>query len=458
MNHLGCDCSRRSFLKGGGLMLAGVGLGTFLPAEVLEHALADSATGRRLLFLYLSGGCDVINTVIPHGDPDYNATTRPTLYIGPEQALDLNGFASLHPRLDQLREAFDAGDLAVVHRVGYPAMSLSHFDGYKIWHGGAPAQIDISDGWLYRYIASNAVSAGVPLPVVTVNGVTPAVVSGTERFVNIGNPGNFDYIHDAAARDKYRAAWRDVFGHGAGLERFRPLLSATGVKLLDVTEQYRLWDQAAYNPRDPNGGEYLFPVDAVTDPAQTYANYWSYFQNLRVAVLALLESDGRGNGTRVAGLELGGFDTHDGQGRVAGAHPDLLRVVARSVRAVRTALSGAALDNRGYAAVWDDTAFVTFSEFGRTSRENGSRGTDHGQATFSLVAGGRVNGGVYNCDAATWEPGALFAVDGSYLAHRTDYRALFWEILRDHMGAAVATADAVFPGYTGAGLQELNLF
>jgi uncharacterized protein (DUF1501 family) len=72
--------------------------------------------------------------------------------------------------------------------------------------------------------------------------------------------------------------------------------------------------------------------------------------------------------------------------------------------------------------------------------------------------GGNVNGGIHNCDPGSWEPGAIFAVDGEYLSHRTDFRALFWEILRDHMGASVSSRETIFPGYGAAGLTELNLF
>ena len=99
------------------------------------------------------------------------------------------------------------------------------------------------------------------------------------------------------------------------------------------------------------------------------------------------------------------------------------------------------------------------SEFGRTSRENGNGGTDHAAASCLFLQGGTVNGGVYNCDAATWPAGVMFGIDGRYLLQRTDFRAIFWELIRDHMGANPATADTLFPDYTSSGLasQELGL-
>jgi len=117
----------------------------------------------------------------------------------------------------------------------------------------------------------------------------------------------------------------------------------------------------------------------------------------------------------------------------------------------------AANDPRAYPAVWSDTVVATLSEFGRTSKENGSFGSDHAAASCLFAAGGSVIGGVYNCDPSTWPAGVMFGDSGRYLLVRTDYRAIFWEILRDHMGADPATVDSVFPGYTALGLQELGL-
>ena len=136
--------------------------------------------------------------------------------------------------------------------------------------------------------------------------------------------------------------------------------------------------------------------------------------------------------------------------------------MAYGFRSLWIVLSGAAVEDvnpRSYPAIWDDTLVVTLSEVGRTTLEYGSGGTDHAAARCQFLMGGTVLGGVYNCDPATWPPGVATAVEGRYLQHRTDYRAVFWEILRDHMGADPASVDTVFPGYTSLGLagDELGL-
>lgn len=463
-----CDCSRRSFLHGSGLTLAGFTLGSLFPTALVNMALAGPISNRRLLFIYLDGGCDVINTLIPHGDPDYNTTNRPNLFIPRASAINLNGFTSLHPSLADLKPIYDAGDLAVVHRIGYPNISQSHFDGYKVLHGGDPNNLSIFDGWLYRYVVNNGLTQSGRLPVMTLNWRTPRVVQGVEGFVNVDYPDGFGYSMWDPLKAKYRNTWRRMNTRRQKLEAYRPLLNDTGVKLVDTLDEYQSWDQANWNPKDPNTGWSLFPVDDATNPPDAGGpngkkfpvEAYEFFRNIKLCALALLESDtANGNGTRVAGTEFGGWDTHDGQGTLGGgAHPEQLKWLAYGMKGLRIALSGAATDPRNYTSIWDDVAVVTFTEFGRTSRENGGLGTDHGQASFSLVAGGQVRGGTYNGDAATWESHAMFAIDGEYLSHRTDYRALFWEILRDHMGAPSAQANTVFPGYSSAGLTELNLF
>ena len=460
-----CGCSRRSFLHGAGMTLAGFGLHSLLPGAFVRHAMAAGPfSNKRLLFIFMRGGNDGINTVIPAGDPDYNMINRPTLYIPNASSLDLgNGFARLHPALAQMLPVFASGDLAVVHRVGFPNNTKSHFDDQRIWENGNPAQAKLFEGWLYRYIEENAVADGVLLPALSVQANQPVLLRGQEPFVNVANPNSFDYFYTTdPKRSKLKNAWGGQYTSLSGLEPYRPLLTQTSVKLVDTIDEYRSWSQATWNPLDPNTGFSLFPVDTATNPpgppGPFTTNSFGFFRALKVCALSLLESDAvNNNGTRVAGCELGSFDTHNAQGAAAGSQAQLLSWLAYGLKSLQIVLSGAANDPRGYPAIWDDTVVTTLSEFGRTTKENGSIGTDHAAASCLFVAGGAVNGGVYNCDASTWPAGVMFGDATRYLLMRTDYRAIFWEILRDHMGAAPGTADTVFPGYSGLGLTELGL-
>jgi uncharacterized protein (DUF1501 family) len=457
-----CSCSRRSFLQGSGVTLAGFGIASLFPTPFIEHAMASGTNNdRRLLFIFLRGGNDGINAVIPHGDIQYSPTIRPTLYIPPAQSHNLNGFAALHPALGDLRDVYDAGDLAVLHRIGYANNSRSHFDGQRILENGDPTQSDLFEGWLYRYIKDSMIDAGVELPAMSVQATQPVLLRGADRFVNIANPDAFEYYLGEPKATKLKGVWGEVFANLTGLEAYRPVLSQTGVKLLGVLDEYEAWDQENWNPLDPVTGYSLFPVSGDTNPNGMFspASY-DFFRSLKVCALALLESDGvNNNGTRVAGTQLAGWDLHGGQGATNGAHAQLLSWVGYGIRSLQVVLSGAANDPRNYKGIWDKVTVATLSEFGRTTEENGSNGTDHAAASCMFLAGGSVNGGVYNCDASTWPAGVMFGVNGRYLLERTDYRAVFWEILRDHMGASPAAADTVFPNYTALGLgnQELGL-
>jgi uncharacterized protein (DUF1501 family) len=232
------------------------------------------------------------------------------------------------------------------------------------------------------------------------------------------------------------------------------VLSQAGVKLADTLDEYASWDQANWNPTDPNSGWSLFPVDQATNDPGFSAGSYAFFTSLKVAALSLLESTGTNNGTRIAGTQLTGWDLHNNQ---LARHGELLSWLAYGFRSLHIVLSGVANNDRGYTPIWDDTVVVTLSEFGRTTLENGSDGTDHAKASCLFAAGGTVNGGVYNCDSGSWPAGVMLGVDGRYLAHETDYRSIFWEILRDHMGAATGSVDAVFPNYTGLGLGSGEL-
>lgn len=457
-------CSRRTFLKGCGLTLAGFSLTSLFPSALIEHALGGVTNpDRRLLFIFLRGGNDGINALIPHGDvAGYSLANRPKLYVAPGAAIDLgNSFASFHPALGDMMDAFNAGELAAIHRVGYPNSSQSHFDGQRIWENGDPSQTTLFEGWLYRYVQESALSAGVNLPVFTAQSLPPLLLRGEEKFVNVSTPQSFDYIFaDPNEKAKAAALWRGQYAGLTGMEPYRPILSQTGVKLVDTIDEYASWDQANWNPLDPNTGWSLFPVDQASNQAGFAATSYPFFAGLKIAALSLLESNGtNNNGTRIAGTEVTGWDTHDAQGQTAGVQAELLSWLAYGFKSLRVVLSGAATDPRNYSSIWDDTVVVTLSEFGRTSRENGNEGTDHAAASCLFLQGGTVNGGVYNCDAATWPAGVMFGIDGRYLLQRTDFRAIFWELIRDHMGAEPATADTLFPNYTSSGLgsQELGL-
>jgi uncharacterized protein (DUF1501 family) len=147
---------------------------------------------------------------------------------------------------------------------------------------------------------------------------------------------------------------------------------------------------------------------------------------------------------RVLGTNVGGWDTHTNQGGAQGYHSRILGSLAQGFQALY----------RDLQDQWQDLIVVTMTEFGRTSKENGSRGTDHAYACVVFVAGGGVKGGVYNCDASTWAAGDLFSQSERYVKRRTDYRAVFGEIFLRHFGDDLATLNQVIPGYSQAAAAQ----
>ena len=144
---------------------------------------------------------------------------------------------------------------------------------------------------------------------------------------------------------------------------------------------------------------------------------------------------------RIMGLNIGGWDTHVSQGQLYGKHRQLLGNVANAFQAFY----------RDMQDQWEDVLIVTMTEFGRTSKENGSRGTDHAESTAMFVAGGGVKGGVYNCDRSNWKNGDMFSTkNGRYLARKTDFRSVFGEIFTDHFGNTRKQLNEVIPTYAQA--------
>ena len=143
---------------------------------------------------------------------------------------------------------------------------------------------------------------------------------------------------------------------------------------------------------------------------------------------------------KVLGVNIGGWDTHTNQGQVNGSHALRLGYVAEGFQALY----------RDLQSVWDDVLIVSMTEFGRTSEENGSMGTDHGEGSVMFAAGGCVNGGTYNCDATRWEPGAMFGKSGRYLSRKTDYRTVMGEMFTKHFGDDSSQLEEIIPGYSTA--------
>lgn len=418
--------SRRSVLKAGGASALALGLPSFLPEMFRRHLAAQEGGGsKRMVFIFQRGGNDGVNTVIPRGDSQYNASNRPTLFI-PQGLIDTygtdlgNNFAQLHPNLEPMMELFHRSDLtgvdgpgqlAVIHRVGYEAQSQSHFDSQQYWENGYPDRPEVEEGMIYRHVqqleaSSRFVAAGI-------SGSQMVALKGATSIPTISNVEDYSFSGSRTRVQKFLGQLPTGAGgsDGRGLlgvlggprdfpdKPYRDLVYGTGLNLADsINIVQQAVNQGPYTPQ--NGAQY---------PGGRFGD-----KLMQVAMLL------KRTPVQVLGLNIGGWDTHSNQGGFNGKHGQLLRDVALGFQALA----------RDLQDQWEDVVVVTMTEFGRTSRENGSQGTDHAYATVMFVAGGAVEGGVYNCDASTWRIGDMFSERDRYVRHRTDYRSVFADIFQ----------------------------
>ena len=530
--------TRRGFFDRSFKLGLGVALSTLVDIPlVVKRALAEGTIGvpgangktKKLLFIFLRGANDALNSVIPIQDSAY-ASSRPTLKIPPDTltnysavgpcdfpigsaATDLtfgyrnaihlgNGFAALHPSLKFLAPVYNAGDLALVHRVGYPKQSRSHFDSQNYWETGNPNNNLVKDGILYRAMVESGIANSAPLTGVSVQSSLPLVLRGSSAaMTNLTDPTRYNLLgipNNPAGNSKADAAIQAANGFPFADEKNRELLNLQYKNLNDTlsifaqlnfseagntfrddpaTDNDTTWANAA------TGGYYLFPTTnaknggwdrggGVTN-AQKYVvdtAAYGFFNNLKAAALILNKTD-----AIVAGTEMGGFDTHSNQVSVndstAGAHANLQSRIAWAIYALRKYFL-----NYGDKTTWDNLVIVTLSEFGRTTVENADRGTDHAEAGVMFIAGGAVKGynkgnstGVFGChtsDSVPWITGPAnqaFGVDGSmfgasdrYLKRAYDYRSVLGKLIRDHLGATQNQLNRIIPGYAVTGERLLN--
>jgi uncharacterized protein (DUF1501 family) len=389
--------SRRQFLKDTLRASSLVGLGPLVPPFVARTAEA-AAPGKDsiLVVLELGGGNDGLNTVIPYADDLYHKA-RPTLRQTRAAVVRLDDHVGLHPGLSGLQPMWDAGHLAVVQGVGWPNPPRSHFEAMDVWQSADPQGRDRT-GWLGRSARQMKAGAGVSL--LHVGGKeTPLALAGAPGggalSVNDQNSLRLEVTGGKAGdRDARRRLLKDLSAPAGGsaeddLTAFVRRRQAQTLTALDTLR------------------ELLEGRDAVRP--------WGDGLRRKLQVVAGLIS--RGFGTRVYYVRLDGFDTHADQGA---QHTKLMNELAESVAEFFGTLKQARQDRR--------VRLMTFSEFGRRVKENGSRGTDHGAASCLFVAGPSVKGGVVGAHPS------LKDLDAGDLKFHTDFRRVYATLLDGWLG------------------------
>jgi uncharacterized protein (DUF1501 family) len=391
-------------MKNSALAIFGVGA---IPSWLSRSVYAGDAYGKRrkkiLVAIFQRGAVDGLNMVVPFGEERYYQL-RPSIAIPkpdgtPASAVDLDGFFGLHPSLATLKPMFDARHLAIVDAVGSPDPTRSHFDAQDYMESGTPGLKATGDGWMNRALLK-PVGPASPLRAVSLGSGLSRTLRGQNDAIAVNNLNDFQ-VKDQKSQATFESMYdhsHDTVLHGTGKETF------SAVKMMQSIQKQR------YTP--VNGAKY---------PGGRFG------QSL-LQIARLIKAD---VGVEVAFADIGGWDTHVNE-------PNQL-----SNNLTEFGQSLAAL----YQDLGDrmqDVTVVTMSEFGRTVRENGDRGTDHGHANVMFVVGGDVRGGkVYGDWPGLADDEQLY--EGRDLNLTTDFRDVLGELVSRHMGNR--NLQAVFPGY-----------
>ncbi|HSC27149.1 MAG TPA: DUF1501 domain-containing protein [Vicinamibacterales bacterium] len=407
---------RRVFLKNGGLALVSLG---FAP-EFLARAVAAAAPRRKVLVaIFQRGAVDGLNMIVPFGERDYYAA-RPTIAIarpgsGPDSALDLDGFFGMHPRMEPLAGLFKSGELAIVHACGSHDGTRSHFDAQDYMESATPGVKSTPDGWLNRYLHVREHENATPFRAVALAPQLPRALQGLAPALAIGQIAQFGIragMESGAVASSFEAEY------AAAAEG---VLRQTGREAFEAIRMLKEADPARYAPA--NGAEY---------PR-------SPFGEALKQIAQLIKAD---VGLEIAFAESGNWDHHVNEGAAVGQLANRLDDLSRGIAALA----------RDLGDRMADTVILTMSEFGRAVAENGNRGTDHGHGNAMMLVGGGIQGGRIYGRWPGLDRGQRF--EGRDLAITTDFRTVFAETARDHLGL-IDTAR-VFPSF--AGPQEVGFF
>ncbi len=406
------DASRRIFLRGASAAAVGIGFG---PSALMSRTARAAGAGQKVFVqIFIRGGVDTLNMVVPYGESAYYDIRGAIAIPRPGQAggaLRLDDTFGLHPSLSGLMPLWSQGRLAIVDAVGNNELTRSHFDAQDFMETGTPGNKSTSTGWLDRaikMIPGSAVSEAVAF-----QGQLPRSFMGPEPVLVASNLTTFNLKVGSNWRTEAETALRGMYGSRqdaigkVGRETFEAIDTIVRSPVLSTP-----------------------PANGAVYPNVSIGN------SLRQSA-AIIKA---GLGTRTIFVSVGGaFDTHSGQ---LAAHLTELPRIGDSLAAFAQDLGG----------LMDDVVVMMVSEFGRTAFVNGSAGTDHGSAKAVFVLGGAVQGGRI---LGRW-PGLansqLFQTRD--LASTTDFRDVYAEVARKHLG--LTDMATLFPGYSpGAGVGLL---
>jgi uncharacterized protein (DUF1501 family) len=415
--------SRRNLLKGA----AALSLSTHASAlaRMNSYGFDEGHRTRSLVLVYLRGGADFLNMIIPRSDPTYEIC-RPTIGIKKDEMIELSRHWGLHPALKALKPIYDEGLLVPYTGVGSPHPTRSHFDAQDFMNYAAPGDRSVVNGWMNRFLTltSKAEEADVnEFRAIGMQRLLPIAVRGSYPVLAV--PDDFASRRATSVLDrfgKFYGADGEMQNDGEMDSRPEP---TEGVDVLgsgkNTIESLRRFREivSARKPED-----FGYPRSSLGEGMQ------------RIAQVIL-----SGEGLEIAAIDFGGWDHHARQGGARGSQATKLNELGGALAAFRKQL-GARIG---------ETMVMVMTEFGRTVHENGSGGTDHGHGSGMFLMGGELKGGKVHGTFGNLRTNNLY--QGRDLPVTTDFRDVVGSVLREHM--ELKLPKEFFPAYKP---KKLKLF
>lgn len=413
--------SRRGFIKAGGLALFGIGMGG-IPAFLAEAVAGTKPLGlfnrkKILVCIFQRGAMDGLMAVTPFTD-EYLKAARPGLFMSAAKGgknvplIDLDGRFGLHPSMSAFEQAFRDKRMGIVHGIGSPNNTRSHFDAQDYMESGTPFKKGTESGWLNRAVGLLGHDGATPFQGVSLTSSLPRSFYGEHPAVAISNLQDFNIQMRGNVKGANMAArsFEELYDQTSS-----GLLKDTGKESFEAIKMLQKTDTKNYKPSN----NAAYPNTALGNSLKQIA------QLIKMNV-----------GMEVAFAESGGWDTHFNQGTDTG-------IFARNVNDLSNSMMAFWTD---MGTLQDDVTVMTMTEFGRTVKQNGTGGTDHGRASCNFILGNGVNGGLVHGNV---QPMAVENLeDGRDLAVTTDFRSVFSEVADKHLN--LHNDKVLFPEWNGS--------
>ncbi|MBS1989263.1 MAG: DUF1501 domain-containing protein [Cyanobacteria bacterium SZAS LIN-3] len=416
--------NRRDFLKIAAASSM-VNLFGFHPGALAFNTGKPDGTSKKLIVILLRGGVDGLNVVAPYGDNRYSSL-RPSIALSKSEKaplLDLDGYFGLHPAMAPLISCWQNKTLAFVHDCGSPDPTRSHFDAQDYMESGVPGQKSVSTGWINRLVGQMP-TKHTPLQAISVGPVLPRICSGPTTIATVSRA--IAKNKSVMDRPMIASSFEDLY---SGLNDDVGRAFAEGVAAHTAINEVMDSPDASMSGKNDEMSREQKVANAGAPTPKAYNKFGMQLSNL-------FRKDPT---VQVAFADFGGWDTHIRQGAGQGQLAQHLAPLAQGLGDLVT----------GLGPLYKDTTILVMSEFGRTAKENGNGGTDHGHGNVMWLLGGDIPGGkVYG----KWGGLASSALhEDRDLPASTDFRTVISAVLGEHMNVSKAGLNTIFPGFSYPG-------